>query len=92
MPKFRKKPVIVEALRVPEDVPAEGELLALHNFLRSADWHEDPDGNIIVNTLEGAMRACAGDWIIKGVAGEFYPCKADIFARTYEQVADHAVS
>lgn len=42
-------------------------------------------GNLMIRTLEGDMRAEYGDWIIKGVAGEFYPCKPDIFEQTYEQ-------
>jgi len=44
----------------------------------------NPDGALVILTREGAMRADVGDWIIKGVQGEFYPCKPDIFAATYE--------
>jgi hypothetical protein len=45
----------------------------------------DPaDGKLVIRTLEGDMKAEFGDWIIKGVQGEFYPCKPDIFAKTYE--------
>ena len=45
----------------------------------------DPeDGKMVIRTLEGDMKADLGDWIIKGVNGEFYPCKSDIFAKTYE--------
>lgn len=47
----------------------------------------DPsDGRLIIATLEGGHWADVGDWIIRGVAGEFYPCKPDIFAKTYEKV------
>jgi hypothetical protein len=49
------------------------------NFLDSG-----PEGEIYLDTLEGTMRADVGDWVIKGVKGEFYPCKPDIFEATYE--------
>lgn len=50
----------------------------------------DPrDGRLIIATLEGCHHANPGDWIIRGVAGEFYPCKSDIFEATYERVDDH---
>ena len=49
----------------------------------------DPrDGRMMIATLEGAMHANPGDWIIRGVQGEFYPCKPDVFAATYEPVLD----
>lgn len=49
----------------------------------------DPrDGRMIISTLEGLHWADLGDWIIRGVAGEFYPCRADIFEATYEEVSD----
>ena len=48
----------------------------------------DPtDGALLIATLEGVMKANHGDWIIRGVAGEFYPCRGDIFEATYEEVA-----
>ncbi len=47
-------------------------------------WHNGTD--IFIQTLEGTMRASCGDWIIKGVNGEFYPCKEDIFNKTYEAI------
>lgn len=48
----------------------------------------DPtDGALLIATLEGVMKANYGDWIIRGVAGEFYPCRSDIFEATYEEVA-----
>ncbi len=51
----------------------------------SARFH-DEDGTLHIHTLEGTMTAQRGDWIIRGVRGEFYPCKPDIFADTYEPV------
>ena len=87
--KFRKKPVVIEAYQLPqagEDVP--------HSFYDWVDevgfsqWESDRDEGLLIHTLEGTMRADPGDWIIKGVKGEFYPCKPDIFAATYEPVED----
>jgi hypothetical protein len=78
MPKFRKKPVVVEAVQWGGDNYDEvGDFMGL-----TATCQVDDD--FLIPTLEGDMRASPGDWIIKGVAGEFYPCKPDIFAATYE--------
>lgn len=86
--KFRKKPVVIEAVlfdgvefgEYSNFVPGE-----IHHFRRLLA----SDGTALdIRTLEGWVTASPGDWIIKGVAGEFYPCKPDIFAVTYEQVAD----
>lgn len=84
--KYRKKPVVIEAVRVPtEDQFVEhGRLLGwfynhgFNSFLVAADKGYD------IETLEGVMHASPGDWIIRGVKGEFYPCRPDIFAATYE--------
>lgn len=83
--QFRKKPVVIEAmLLTAETGPAVWE------WADSKPYYE-PDGTISglsIYTLEGRMKADFGDWIIRGVKGEFYPCKPDIFEATYEQVAD----
>jgi hypothetical protein len=84
MMKFRKKPVVIEAIQLPlidEDAP-QYLIDWLHKF--DSQWSSDRDGGLIIYTLEGEMRANPGDWIIKGVKGEMYPCKPDIFAATYE--------
>ena len=81
--KYRKKPVVVDAFHYKgyEDF----NLLRL--FVGEAmPLHDMGDGKIGITTLEGVMEASPGDWIIKGVKGEFYPCKPDIFAATYERV------
>jgi hypothetical protein len=90
MRKFRKKPVVIEAVRVPviDDPLAWGELVGFFNGGLGAHWKVLPDYSIEIQTLEGAMRGEPGDWIIKGVKGEFYPCKPDIFSATYEEVAE----
>ena len=68
----------------------DGDINRIANWLSKQDaaisgwlFH---DTNITIPTLEGNMKALPGDWIIRGVKGEFYPCKPDIFATTYEQV------
>jgi hypothetical protein len=88
--KFRKKPVVIEAVRTKDSCRAAGKAWAdLAPWMREA--YEDgklvfhTDG-ISIKTLEGTMEAGLEDWIIRGVKGELYPCKPDIFAATYEPV------
>lgn len=76
MPMFRKKPVVIEAVQF------KGNFDELASFVGGdANF---TNGELVIATLEGALHASDGDWIIKGVKGEFYPCKPDIFAATYE--------
>lgn len=93
MPKFRKKPVVIEAMQVPKkkwdgkEPPLDWASLALWLSDPDKKWRMTEDARAVeIETLEGIMRADPGDWIIKGVKGEFYPCKPDIFAATYEVV------
>ncbi len=81
--KFRKKPVVIEA----EQLTLENKDRAL-NFIKCNCYADGTSDNpsIRIDTLEGEMTASLGDWIIKGVKGEFYPCKPDIFEATYEKV------
>jgi len=109
MAKYRKKPVVIEAVqwfkngdhpqdnsaRMQPDVEScEGEVVRYYR-------HPGVPGDSLcekcgnphhvhgwVDTLEQGHRVCPGDWIIKGVQGEFYPCKPDIFAATYEPAGD----
>src|SRR3972149_5217186 len=98
--KFRKKPVVIEAHRWfkngdhPLDGPDEKEGLLVRYFRRPdvsgqaacaecKHLFHDHGG---IDTKEGDHRVCPGDWIIKGVKGEFYPCKPDIFEATHEVV------
>lgn len=78
--KYRKKPVVVEAVRWNGNNHKE-----VIDFAENKIWFDEL-GNIWIATLEGDMVAKKGDYIIKGVQGEFYPCKPDIFAETYEEV------
>ena len=102
---FRKKPVIIEAVQF-ESVSFAGHGLYTINFdtvavlpkwLRDAtmDGNIVPDiveeGGLIVQTLEGRHIASPGDWIIRGVEGELYPCKPNIFAQTYEPVDEQDI-
>ena len=91
--KYRKKPIVVEAVRVDEtlknvrdwsNLPAwvidayeEGTLLFLNDAIE-------------IRTLEGTMRGAMDDWIIRGISGEVYPCKPDIFQATYEPIAEES--
>lgn len=87
MPKFRKKPVEIEAMRVPL-VHEDGwpELFDwLNGDWQARDYQPHIDG-IVINTLEGDHLASHGDWIIRGVRDEIYPCKPDIFEATYDPV------
>jgi hypothetical protein len=90
MPHFRKRPVVIEAIRWDgNDEAAVREFVRVPVRFETED--EPPPGArtfAVIHTLEGDMAATPGDWIIKGVAGEFYPCKPDIFAATYEAVED----
>lgn len=83
--KYRKKPVVIEAI----ELTAENADLIVEfcnqNGNRKVKSH--PLTGVIIETLEGDMLANKGDFIIKGVNGEFYPCKPDIFEKTYELVS-----
>ena len=80
MAKYRKKPVVIEAV---EWVDTKEGLADVLRFCPNVQLYTDC---IVIETLEGPIIASPGDYIIKGVAGEFYPCKPDIFAETYEAV------
>lgn len=85
---FRKKPIVITAVRLPFTVEDAGGWADVVGFLHGfANWKGgNLEGCIRIETLEGEMRADMGDWIIKGVKGEFYPCKPDVFSATYECV------
>lgn len=80
--KFRKKPVVIEAFQYRQsEQPSE-----LCDDVIAGRVRYPEDGTILIMTLEGSMTGQPGDWIIRGVKGELYPCKPDIFAATYEPV------
>ena len=76
---YRKKPVVVEAVQWTGENHAE-----MCEFIDPEVFEIKPKEGLIIHTLEGNHHASPGDYIIKGVNGEFYPCKPDIFAKTYE--------
>lgn len=90
--KYRKKPVEIEAIQwdAKNYFKSFQRLAQMANatapFYLEGLTQNAPTGNLIIKTPEGNMRAVDGDWIIKGVKGEFYPCKPDIFAATYDPV------
>jgi len=83
--KYRKKPVVVEAFQFGVD-----EMPDWIMSYRTKDnhWIDYNGFHFVITTLEGQMKAIRGDMIIKGIAGEIYPCKKDIFDATYESVKD----
>ncbi len=84
--KYRKKPVIIEAVQWNGNNVDE-----VMSFIKNVAAYNVEFGTLDISTLEGTMTASMGDWIIKGVKGEFYPCKPDIFETTYEKVKDTQV-
>ncbi len=86
MPKFRKKPVVIEAVQFTGKA-SMNKIAVLVSGYRTVVY--DHRKNCLhIETLEGVMRANLNDWIIKGVADEIYPCKPDIFEATYELVEE----
>jgi hypothetical protein len=78
--KYRKKPVVIEAIQL-----TFFNIEKVEEFV-GGDMGKNEKGQTVIATLEGAMICSLGDFIIKGVNGEFYPCKPDIFEKTYEKV------
>lgn len=86
MPMFRKRPVVIEAVQFTgENIKEIAEFVG-----PGCQLYEN--GDYCIETLEGDHRACPDDWIIKGVKGEFYPCKPDIFEATYNLVEGYPES
>jgi hypothetical protein len=82
--KYRKLPVVIEAMQFTDDNKHQ-----VFNWIagnRYPYFDENKNPTLKIETLEGDMMAQLGDWIIKGVNGEFYPCKDEIFRKTYEEV------
>jgi len=91
MAKYRKKPVVIEAVQY-NGVNANliesfmgDKMASLGRICKEGTAEVEA---LKIGTLEGEMRADIGDWIIKGVNGEFYPCKDDIFKKTYDAVQE----
>lgn len=89
--KYRKKPIIIDAIQFETNNEAGAK-----NMNDVVNWIEENGGktyhnftDIFIETLEGRMKAEVKDWIIQGINGEFYPCKPDIFEKTYENLDKH---
>lgn len=88
--RYRKKPVVIDAVQFTNDILGLSnlEMLKKGSICEITYCLADVPPILIVRTLEGNMRAELGDWIIRGVKGELYPCRADIFEATYDRVQD----
>ena len=88
MSNYRKKPVVIEAFKWTGDInQTEDPVWICEEIMKGAVWlGAGADNRMFIRTLEGTMRADVGDYIIRGVKGEIYPCKPDIFEMTYELV------
>ena len=79
--KFRKKPVVIDAIQY-----SKKNIDEINKFITDGSLRYDPLRDLMfIKTLEGGMYITKNDWIIKGINGEFYPCKPDIFKKTYEE-------
>lgn len=83
--RYRKKPVEIVAHRIGDDGWPDEIWEGVNNNIIILHMDETPK-HVTIKTLEGEMRGELGDWIIRGIKGEFYPCKPDIFAATYEPI------
>lgn len=84
--KYRKLPVEIEAIQFEDE---SNRLIEIQEFMNSdlhLNYNDKNNAKLLIHTLEGTMEASVGDYIIKGINGEFYPCKPDIFEKTYEEV------
>lgn len=89
MAKFRKKPVVIDAIQWDgKNIADVMTFMAPQKPIYMGRQFTDADELVGIETLEGVMIARLEDWIIRGVKGELYPCKPDIFAATYEPVTD----
>lgn len=93
--KYRKKPVVIEAFQYDGDMIYSDGTPYVPGWalqaLESGTMHYKDQGDLYIKTLEGDHHVSEGDFIIKGVAGEIYPCKPEIFEQTYEAVEQEAV-
>lgn len=88
MAKFRKKPVVIDAIRYEGKEDNNRVINWLASLKASIGCWLVHDNEIIIPTLEGNMKVSPGDYLIRGVKGEYYPCKPDIFLATYDEVKE----
>lgn len=83
MKRYRKKPVVIEAIQLTKDNQSR-----VWEIMTGESKNLNLKDGITIRTLEGDMLASFGDYIIKGINGEYYPCKPDIFEKTYDKVEE----
>lgn len=86
--KYRKKPVVIEAVQFDGTEESVVAVLAMQRQSKGIGFLRVDAGDLLIPTLEGTMRASVGDYVIRGVQGELYPCKPDIFEQTYDLVEE----
>jgi hypothetical protein len=85
--KYRKKPVVIEAIQWDgSNLDEIKKFTGDHAVVKYGEKDGEAIADLFIHTLEGDMHASKGDYIIKGVHGEFYPCKPDVFSQTYEEM------
>lgn len=92
MAYFQKKPIVVEAFQNTEEYEHENEIPSWWMDAITSFVAYPKEGSLYIKTLEGDMLVNHGDWVIRGVAGEIYPCKPQIFEATYTKVDTHVAS
>jgi hypothetical protein len=93
MPQYRKKPIVIDAVQNDGTWKTIIEWMKeqlIIPFGSTPPITRNEDGSLNIRTLEGTMRADVGDWVIKGIKGELYPCKPEIFEASYEPVPHDA--
>lgn len=94
MTKYRKKPVVIDAFKWTGGPDQIEDPTWIVDKMKEGEVFVDKDGFgkifLYINTLEGLMHANVGDYIIKGIEGEIYPCKPDIFDKTYDKIVPSA--
>lgn len=84
MGKYKKKPIVIEAVKYNGN-----NIMEIINFVDKNPILIGSKGILIIKTLEGNMKAPIGSYIVRGVEGEYYPCRGDIFEKTYEEVKEY---
>lgn len=89
MNKYRKKPVVIDAVQFDGTEESAINIASIEDFEGVIDFKSGNFDGFYILTLEGRMHVSPGDYVIRGVQGEYYPCKPDIFEMTYEKVEDN---
>jgi len=85
MKKYRKKPIVIDAIQWDGTEDMAFEIATNDDFQGMMDFKTGEFGGFYIDTLEGRMKVSPNDYVIRGIKGEYYPCKPDIFELTYEE-------